>query len=105
MGDQLPAATGRRLIRLLKCDGWTVVRRNTHGYSLTKFLDGRKRVRPIVLHTIWTAPEERLRSRKTLGGARRKRLMVVAEKRSPCATGSLHDILGHKQTCLEHEWI
>jgi predicted RNA binding protein YcfA (HicA-like mRNA interferase family) len=64
----LPAITGKQLIRLLRRDGWTDVRRTRHGIAFTKAVEGRKR------------------------------LTLVPDKRSVLPDGTLAAILGPKQS-------
>lgn len=67
MADDLPAISGRQLMRLLRLDGWTEVRRANHGIAFRKqFPDGRTRV------------------------------TIVPDKRRPLATGTFGEILGIK---------
>ena len=71
MPGGLPAITGYNLISLLKKDGWKEAGHRTHGLAMVKeFPDGRKRV-TIIPHTSDSLPQ-----------------------------GTLHDILGSKQTGL-----
>lgn len=68
MPHQLPAITGKELIRLLEKDGWEKTRRANHGIGLSKHFSDRKRV------------------------------TVVPDKRSSLPVGTLRDILGPDQT-------
>lgn len=69
MAGQLPALTGRQLIRLLEKDGFAKIRQSRHGQAMTKTLsDGR------ILVT------------------------TIPNKRGDLTTGTLHAILGPKQT-------
>lgn len=70
MATTLPAITGKQLIRLLRRDGWTEVRRTNHGIAFTKTIDDRKR------------------------------LTLVPDKRSTLPDGTLAAILGPKQSGL-----
>jgi predicted RNA binding protein YcfA (HicA-like mRNA interferase family) len=76
MADDLPAISGRQLMRLLRLDGWTEVRRATHGIAFRK-----------------TFPGERTR------------VTVVPDKRRPLVPGTLADILGMKQTGLGRQGL
>lgn len=71
----LPAITGRQLIRLLKADGWTVGRRTNHGISFSKADEARNRV------------------------------TIVPDKRSTLPSGTLGAILGPKQTNIGREGL
>jgi predicted RNA binding protein YcfA (HicA-like mRNA interferase family) len=44
MYTNIPALSGKQLIRLLQKDGWIVGRKTTHGITLTKFIIDRTRV-------------------------------------------------------------
>lgn len=44
MSANLPAITGKQLIRLLISDGWEEKRRARHGVALSKTIGGRTRV-------------------------------------------------------------
>lgn len=68
MYTKIPAITGDQLIELLQKDGWTTVRKTTHGISLFKdFGDF-------------------------------KRLTIVRKGETPIASGTLAAILSLKQT-------
>lgn len=69
--SDLPAITGKQLIRLLRLDGWEERGRATHGIAFLK----------------------RDASGKVC-------VTVVPDKRSTLPDGTLGNILGHKQTCL-----
>lgn len=71
MAGSLPAVTGRQLLRLLKLDGWVVVRRAPHGQFLAKALPDGTRI-----HT------------------------TVPDKRRPLMASTLNQILGPQQTGL-----
>jgi len=66
----LPALTGRQLIKLLRKDGWVTGRKSRHGRTLTK----------------------------KFGAA--VRVTFVPEKSSPLPDGTLSQIMGVKQTGL-----
>ncbi|MGH2584894.1 MAG: hypothetical protein ACRDJE_08275 [Dehalococcoidia bacterium] len=68
MADDLPAITGRELMRLLRLDSRQIGRRSTHGIVHTKRFPDRTRV------------------------------TTIPDKRRPLATGTLLDILGPRQT-------
>ena len=70
MQRQLPAITGRQLIRLLKLDGWDEVRNAQHG--------------------VWLS--------KRTGTA--TRFTTIKNTREPIPTRTLGEILGPKQTGL-----
>ena len=66
----IPALSGKKLISLLKDDGWEEKRRVTHGISMAKHIEGRTRV------------------------------TVIPTKGSSLPKGTLMAILGDKQTGL-----
>jgi len=68
--NSIPPISGDQLIALLKLDGWASGRKTRHGISLTKYLEAEKR-------TLVT---------------------FVPSDNKPLPTGTLHDILGMKQT-------
>lgn len=76
MANTHPAITGRQLIRMLRLDGWEVVRRAKHGQALAK-----------------------------MGPDGRKRVTVVPDKRSPLPGGTLADILGPLQTQIGRQGL
>ena len=70
MPENLPAITGRQLIRLLERDGWIVGNQRTHGVSLRKTVSDR-----------------------TL-------ITIVPNKTETLKPGTLSEILGPRQTQL-----
>jgi len=75
MTSDLPAITGKQLIRLLKKDGFVIKRRATHGVAMAKSVGER---------TIVT---------------------VIPDTRASLPRGTLMDILGPKQTKLGKEGL
>lgn len=76
MTGQLPALTGRQLIRLLEKDGFAKTRQSRHGQAMFKTLaDGK------ILVT------------------------TIPNKRGDLTTGTLHAILGPKQTQIGVEGL
>lgn len=69
VANTLPAITGKQLIKLLRRDGWELVRKANHGLALAK-----------------------------MGPDGRTHVTVVPDKRSPLPDGTLADILGPLQT-------
>ena len=63
-----PAISGRQLINLLKRDGWAEGGRTRHGVALTKLVGGRTKI------------------------------AIIPDTRASLPKGTLHDILGVKQT-------
>jgi predicted RNA binding protein YcfA (HicA-like mRNA interferase family) len=72
---KLPAITGRQLIRLLKKDGWQVVRTCLHGLSLMKDMAGKRRI------------------------------TTVQDSNESLPKGTLNAILSEKQTGLGHNGL
>jgi predicted RNA binding protein YcfA (HicA-like mRNA interferase family) len=68
MYRKIPAITGDQFIQILGKDGWTAVRKTTHGISLYKDF------------------------------GETKRLTIIRKGNSPIASGTLAAILGPKQT-------
>jgi predicted RNA binding protein YcfA (HicA-like mRNA interferase family) len=68
MYTSIPAISGKTLIKLLEKDGWEQGRKTRHAFSLTKKVGD---------HTL---------------------VAYVQNCREPLDTGTLHDILGLKQT-------
>lgn len=64
----VPAISGKQLTKLLKKDGWVEGRRTRHGIALTKPTGERTKV------------------------------AIIPDTRAPLPEGTLHDILGTKQT-------
>ncbi len=75
MADDLPAISGRQLMRLLRLDGWQAGRRSTHGIVHTKRFSDRTRV------------------------------TTIPDKRRPLAAGTLAEILGTKQTGIGRQGL
>lgn len=71
----LPAISGPALIALLRKDGWTAGRVNSHVQMLTKMVDGRVRT------------------------------TCVSLKRKDLPAGTLAAILGPKQSCIGREGL
>lgn len=69
-GKSLPSITGKKLIKLLREDGWDPKRRSRHGIALAKKFQDKTRV------------------------------TVVPDKNTPLAKGTLGGILGPQQTNL-----
>jgi len=65
---KLPAISGKKLIKLLRQDGWEIHRRTRHGIALIKAVGGRTRT------------------------------TIVQDTRASIPDGTLSDILGQKQT-------
>ena len=47
MGQSLPSVSGEELIQLLEKDGWVQGRRTTHGISMSKVVNGERKVTTI----------------------------------------------------------
>lgn len=76
MPNELPAITGKQLIRLFRQDGWTECGRRTHGISFSRvFPDGR-------LH-----------------------ITLIPDKRSSLPGGTLAAILGPKQSTIGRDGL
>jgi predicted RNA binding protein YcfA (HicA-like mRNA interferase family) len=76
MSGGLPAISGKELIKLLKKDGWEEKETGTHGQSLIKKIDGGRTLVTIVPTSSRSLP-----------------------------SGTLHDILGMKQTQLGRDGL
>jgi len=72
---EVPAITGKQLIKLLSKDGWKPGRKATHGITLTKYINGRTKV------------------------------AFIPDTRASLGTGTLFGILGSKQTGIGREGI
>ena len=73
--SNLPAISGKQLIKLLVLDGWVIKRRATHGLSLYKKIGNR--------HIVTTIPD----------------------KKKPLPDGTRHAILSMKQTQLGNDGL
>lgn len=71
----LPAITGKQLIKLLKKAGWQSGRQATHGITMVKYIKGRKRV------------------------------TFIPDTGASIPKGTLGAIIGHKQTILGREGL
>jgi hypothetical protein len=76
VAHDIPAITGKQLVKLLLRGGWEIAGRSRHGCAMTK-----------------------------VGEDGRKRITVVPDKRSPLPAGTLGAILGPKQTGLGRQGL
>jgi predicted RNA binding protein YcfA (HicA-like mRNA interferase family) len=75
MHSDLPAITGKQLIRLLEGNGWLAGRKANHGRTMTKRIGNRTRV------------------------------TFIPETKAPLPKGTLMSILGSKQTAIGREGL